>query len=104
MSKRARLSLPRPHRKMQGTAAMLSPRKRIGFPFAPALSPTSSSMTHVVTTVPNSSNRLIVIVPVSRGSSFLLSSALSYSGKPYLQNIFLSTQNTPTASKLASDK
>ena len=104
MSKHARLSLAPPHRGIQDTAAVLSPRIRMGSPFSSTLSPTSSSMTHAVTTTPNNSNRLIVILQVSRRSAFLFSSAVSFFCKSYLQNTSLSTQEPPTASKLASDR
>ena len=107
MSKHARLSLTPPHGEIQDTADVLSPRIRIGSPFA-SLSSTSSSMTRAATTMPNISNRLIVILlqvlQVSRRSAFLFSSAVRSFCKSYLQNTFLSTQEPPTASKLTSDR
>ena len=92
MSKHDRLSLVPPLREIQDTAAVLSPRIRIRSPFASALSSDSSRMTHAVTTMPNNSSRLIVIVQDSRRSAFLFSSAVSSCGNSYLQNTFLSTQ------------
>ena len=106
MSKHARLALAPPHRDIQDTAAVLSPRIRTRSPFPSALSPPSLSMTHAVTTMPYSSNRPIVILlllllqvlqvlQVSRRSALLLSSAVNSFGKSYLQNTFLSTQKPP---------
>ena len=70
--KHVRLSLPPPHREIQHTAAVLSPRTSIEFPMASTLSRTISSTTRVVTTMPNNSNRSSVILQVSRRSSFSL--------------------------------
>ena len=93
MSRLALLSVAPPRRDTHETA-MVSPRIIIGSPAASDLSPTHSSITHPVTTVRKTSRR----------SAFLLSSAASSVGRSYLQHTFFSTQNPPTASKLASDR
>ena len=95
MSKNALLSLAPPHRVIHDTAALLSPRISIGSPFASGLSPTSSIMTHAVTTIPSNSNRLIVTVHVSPRSAFLLSSVVSSRGKSYLQKPSSQRRNRP---------
>ena len=65
MSRHALLSLAPPHRVTHNTAARLSPLINMGSPLASGRSPTSSSMTHAVTTIPSNSNRFIVMVQVS---------------------------------------
>ena len=104
MSRHARLSLAPPHRLTQDTAAALSPRIKTGSPSTTGKSPTNSSITQAVSTIPSSSRRLIVIVQDSRRATLSFSSFVNYVGKSYRQYTFLSTQYPPTASKLASDK
>ena len=104
MSKDTPLSLAPPHREIQYPAAVLSSRSRTEPPFASAVSHSSSTMNHAVTTMPNHSNRFIVILQVSRPSAFLFSSVVSSFRKLYLYNTFLSTEKLPTASTLASDR
>ena len=104
MSKHALLFFAPPHLFTQETAATLSPRSAIGSPTDSGLSPTSSSITQAVTTIPSNSSKLIVTVQVSRCSAFYFNSVVSAGGRSYLQKNLLSTQCTPTASKLASDR
>ena len=95
MSKHAIFSLAPSYREIHDTAAMLSPLISIGSPAASGLSPTNSSMTHAVTTILSSSNRLIVMVHASSGSAFLLSSVVSSSGKSYFQKSSSQCRNRP---------
>ena len=104
MSERGRLSLAPQNRGIQDTAGVLSSRNRNGSLFASDVSPFSSSMTHDVTTVPKNSNRMIVIVQVSRRSAFLFRFDVSSFGKCYHGNPFLLAKIQPFASKQASDR
>ena len=82
----------------------LSPRSAIGSPIDSGLSPTSSSITQAVTTIPSNSSKLIVTVQVSRRSAFYFNSVVSSGVRSYIQKTFLSTQYPPTASRLASGR
>ena len=96
MSRQALLNVPPPLRDTHETAAMLSPRIRIGSPAASGLWPTNSSISHAVTTVPGDPWRLIVIVQVPLRSAFFLHSEVRSVMRSYLQNTFFSTRNPPS--------
>ena len=74
---------PRTH----GNAPMLSFRINIESASAIGLSPTSSSMTHGITTIHGKSNRSILMVQVSRRSSSLQIIVAISCGRPYLSQI-----------------
>ena len=74
MSKHTLLSLALPQRLTHVTVATLSPRITMGSPTESGVSPANSSITHAVTTIPNSSSKFIVMVHVSRRSAFRFSS------------------------------
>ena len=97
MSSQAFLSVAPPLLNAHDTAAMFSPRIKIGSRAASGLSPTNSSIIHAFTIIPNNSTRLIVMIRVSRMTAFLSSSAVNYVDKTYLQSTFFSTQISPTA-------
>ena len=114
MSRHALLSLAPPHRVNHDTATRLSSLVSMGSPSASGRSPTSSSTTHAVTTIPSNSNRFIVMVQVSwksfcDGTGLLaIGFSLEFCSQFFRQvvspKVFLSTQHPPAASKLASDK
>ena len=83
MSRPDRLSLAPPYRLTYDTAATLSLRINTGSPSNAGLSPTSSSIVQAVTTIPRSSNRLILMVQVSRSSALRFNSAATSFGKSY---------------------
>ena len=89
MSKHALLSLAPLQRLTHGTAAALSPRINVTSTTDSGVSPANSSITHAVTTILNSSRKLIVVEHVSRRSAFRFSSCVSPRGRSYLQCLFL---------------
>ena len=61
MSKHTLLSLALPQRLTHVTVATLSPRITMGSPTDSGVSPANASINHAVTTIPNSSSKLIVM-------------------------------------------